>query len=128
MKVTIIIGLPGSGKSYLLDKIATNHTVLDDFVSPEKIHMALSLRDDVMMADPFFCEPDILKRAVEIVELYTSNIEYIYFENNKERAIANAENRGRGVKGLIHQLSATYKPPENARKIFQKDDLSLQLD
>ena len=128
MKVTIIIGLPGSGKSYLIDKIARNHTILDDFVSPEKIHMALSLRDDVIMADPYLCEPDILKKVIKIVEIYTSDIEYIYFENNKEKAIANAENRGRGVKGLIHQLSTVYTPPENARKIFQKDDFSLQLD
>ena len=127
MKVTIIIGLPGSGKSYLINRIAKQHTILDDFVSPDKIHMALSLGNDVIMADPYFCEKDILAKAVKIVEVYTSNIEYIYFENNKERAIANAENRGRGVKGLIHQLSAIYKPPENARKIFQKNDLSLQL-
>lgn len=120
MKVTIIIGLPGSGKSYLIDRIARQHTILDDFVSPDKIHMALSLGDDVIMADPYFCEPDILAKAVKIVEVYTSNIEYIYFENDKEKAIALAENRGRGVKGLIHQLSVIYKPPENARKIFSK--------
>lgn len=128
MKVIIIIGLPGSGKSYLIDRIAKQHTILDDFVSPDKIHMAMSLNEDVIMADPYFCEEDILRKAIKIVEVYTTDIEYIYFENNKEKAIANAENRGRGVKGLIHQLSTIYKPPENARKIFQKDGLSLQLD
>jgi len=120
VKVTIIIGLPGSGKSYLISKMKKKHTILDDFVSPDKIHMALSIGDDVIMADPYFCEPDILAKAIKIVEIYTYDIRYIYFENNKERAIANAENRGRGVKGLIHQLSVIYNPPENARKIFHK--------
>lgn len=125
MNVTIIVGLPGSGKTHRIEEIKKDgDIILDDFTSPELVDEAMkSNPSGLILSDPFFCDHSILEKVLRRVLDYTHGVKIEYFENDPQKALHNAaERENKQVNGLIKQLSRIYNPPPGAIKIYQKQN------
>ena len=119
-RITLIVGLPGSGKTFLANLLSTFSTVVvDDITSTDQLPDTC---DDLIITDVNFCDGNILNKALAIfAEKYDAvPINIIYFECNAEAARRNVEyrNDGRNVEGTIRRFENIYDPPDNARKIW----------
>ena len=101
----IIIGLPGSGKTHLLHSFgdhSKNHiNIFDDCLSNiwnGKLFDAIK-RNDVVVADPRFCDINIYTRFVNDISSFVdqSNIQIILFENNPKQCKMNISNPKRHI-------------------------------
>ena len=127
-KVTFIVGLPGSGKTYLAHKLIKisrqfRQTLLfDDMKSKDmtKAEEAVKAGKDLYIADPWLCYPDYLAKAKILVtdKWGASEVEVIYFENHPEACIRNAKHRAdeRNVEGFIRHATKHYVIPEGVIK------------
>lgn len=120
-KVTIIVGLPGSGKTHLAESLKRNdHTkntvVFDDpaIIDIPECNAAVREGKNVIMTHPNFCRPADLLVATSTFESWGATVSVIYFENNPDACLANVERRndGRKVRNYIRDLSLTYEVPK----------------
>ncbi len=141
---TVIIGLPGSSKSFLVNKLLEenpNQVLLDDISRLLRVsHRGLRYYEVVaqfpkyknfILSDPAFCEDSFRVRVInELKEVFGKTEEvvfdFIYFENNPEQCLQNVNlrNDGRKVVKYIEKLSQTYKIPEGSYTIpvWKPDD------
>lgn len=116
-KVICIVGLPGSGKTTLAYRMADDRadvTVIDDIRSQESLP-APDAYAVLIITDPWFCMESVRVSAEATLRMrYGTAVEWIFFENDPAKALANVERRadGRLVTGLIAQLSRYYRVPE----------------
>lgn len=119
--IYLLIGIPGSGKSYWLNtKKAQNDYVLDD-ISQLKNPLDLlenAIKDtqvkNIYISDVNFLELAILKKAESMItnnlgnQPYTMN--YIVFKSDKEISEHNVvlRNDGRKVQGTIQRFYKNY--------------------
>lgn len=128
-KFVMIVGLPGSGKTTLAEKMyaeAPHGSYLaDDFSLHMEEHLAaidLSQTDVVIVTDPSLCAITCQEQAehsiLEIFELLPQNVafEWIYFENDMEACLVNSKRAPKpgGVDNFTRQLAKTYKIPPGA--------------
>lgn len=121
IKLTIVIGLPGSGKSHLMQQWLVdnpNGIGYDDFM--DKFHTGelieqLAGNTNVMINDPRLCFSSTFERCIKHFERLVSrqNMRLILFENNVEQCIENI-NKSNIVKNSeqrindIKRLSCIY--------------------
>jgi Ni2+-binding GTPase involved in maturation of urease and hydrogenase len=120
-KVTFIVGLPGSGKTYLAERLlATSKmfrpSVLFDDIKHQQLpelEKAIKEGNDVFVTDPFFCYKEDIDKATAKVQEWGATVDYIFFENNPEACARNAARRkdGRVLDNFIRQASKKYQPP-----------------
>jgi hypothetical protein len=114
-KTIVIFGLPGSGKSYLADKIKKDHpemdyTIYDDYEWREgkakfgKENQIVS--DGILMMSPESSEKDI----IEMGEIEGVDVEFLYFENDPGKSILNTKRRWESGE------SKTFQTPERMEK------------
>ena len=123
MKVILIAGLPGSGKSCHALTLARQYgvpttLVLDDPKTSDEIQEALARPglETLIITDPMLCRSDI--RDAALVLLDGHSIEFVYFANDTEQCLRNASGRSsKEVSGLIRHLSGLYEIPPHAIQI-----------
>lgn len=127
MKIIIIVGLPGSGKTHLAKRLSQEipSIVVDDLINPQKIWDAIDVAEQkginqIILSDPYFCLPNIQKDLTEIFKNY--NLEWIYFENNLAKCQKNVKYReslddNRNVDITLKYLSKQYLIPISAKII-----------
>jgi GTPase SAR1 family protein len=123
VKIICIVGLPGSGKTHLANRLAVESSnivmVLDDFSQTTKI--LPQTRCDLIITDPHFCVTEDRRNADQTIrETYPgAEIEWLFFENNEIKCIINAERRndGRDVRGTIKRYAKIYQIPEGVNQI-----------
>jgi len=116
MKLLIIIGLPGSGKTtYFNENLKNKYEFYDDFITNmidgELIKEIKKKEKDICIADPRLCNYQTFQKIMKIFEefLNKSEIRLILFENDKDKCIINAEKRSlRLVKKTIEFNSIIY--------------------
>jgi len=143
--LTIVIGLPGSGKSYFLDRLVNNGTLPEERTcadyfrgskdnilevprSPffEPMISSLKRELDCAIADISFCEVRHLRALVATVlaEVPTVTIKRIYFRNDLDACRRNVWGSANEAARLaeIERLSHVYVIPsgEEAREVFKK--------
>lgn len=95
-QIDFIIGLPGSGKTHLLDKYDDTWLIVDD-ASMNFLDMTKALLSDskkIVLVDPKVCSNssfDIRKELSKYCRSYKLNI--ICFENNLDQCLINSINR-----------------------------------
>jgi len=136
VKLTVVVGMPGSGKSHYIEKHKSHYpgTCTQDYMRNSynnSIHftdsqhydkLVLNLRNgnDSIIADIEFCDTwrrveieEVIRRDVPGVE-----IEWRFFENDPAKCEANAETRARKnideEKKKIRELSRKYIVPPGA--------------
>lgn len=118
MIITLIIGLPGSGKTWYARNVLGG-TIVDDIQDLKDLP---NINDDFTIIDVNFCDQRILNQAKHMLRLKYTNVSFqeIYFENNPKKARRNVERRndGRNVEGTIKRFTAIYNPPHDALEIF----------
>lgn len=121
MKITLIIGLPGSGKTYLAYTICD--VVIDDITSLAQLPADV---DEFVITDVNFCDASMINRAENILYRWHADVEIerIYFENDSTKARKNVEyrNDGRKVEGTIRRFERIYNPPATVLPIWQHDE------
>ena len=125
MRITLIVGLPGSGKTYLANKLALERTtVIDDITSCEQLPESPK---ELIITDVNFCDAKILETAkYRLKDMYpNAEFDIIYFENDAKKARLNVlyRNDGRNVEGTISRFERIYSPPTDGlfppREIWQ---------
>lgn len=141
LKITFIIGLPGSGKTTYIKNHFKNAIVFDDFHKDAKNNSPLfkmsanylptikALIDgkECVIADVEFCRPENLEIATqelkEVATVFNLSIEmdFLFFENAPEKCKTNAIYRGRAHHpqelAKIDELAKIYCIPSNAKII-----------
>jgi RNase adaptor protein for sRNA GlmZ degradation len=126
MKIIVIIGLPGSGKTILGKQLESKGYYFIDDISVcglNKFLDAIEYKiDKIALADCFLCREKDREKCAAFLTKYTDNIEWIFFENNTQKCCLNVDRRndGRLVKDLIDILSKEYNIPQDKdiRRIF----------
>ena len=116
MKLLIIIGLPGSGKTtYFNEQLKDQYKFYDDFISDiingELIDDIKKKEFNICVADPRLCNFQTFIRVINIFLQIVdkSDISLILFENNKYKCIYNSEKRSsKFVKKSIEFNSMIY--------------------
>lgn len=124
-KVTLVVGLPGSGKSRWALQHLEDHLIFDDPGIPvgkdaikAQILKALLGEKPVAIVDPYLCRPEakdaLLKWLHDICP--KCQITWVFFENDVATCWANASGRQGKVVGLpfIQFLAKSYFPPPDA--------------
>lgn len=121
MKIIAVIGLPGSGKSYYLDKFKNNpdYIIIDD---PKNIsEIPVDVDKNILIADCHLCRKEVLNSFKQVINkiLPKHSIELVFFENNPNQCLKNVEyrNDGRKVEATIIQYSKKYEIPEGEKVI-----------
>lgn len=113
MKITLIIGLPASGKTTYANTLGG--TVIDD---PQNLSEVKDNNcEHLIIVDPYFCRPNTVEIAEVILRsMYNvESLEKIYFENDPEQCLKNAKNReNKKVDIFINRYSETYEIPEGS--------------
>lgn len=119
--IYLLIGIPGSGKSYWLEsKKVANNCILDD-ISQLKNPLDLlenainnSKIKNIYIADVNFLEISVLKKAEIMIADYLKNkpyqMEYVIFKSTKEISEynVNLRNDGRNVATTIQRFYKNY--------------------
>lgn len=136
-KLLMVIGLPGSGKSWLIDnqlKQSVSGICVHDFHgnaidnSPEvtksrhyyDLLEALKAGHDCVIADIEFCRPVRRDRVIEAVQEEIPNlvVEHHCFRNQPDKCIRNITNRNRDTsdeeRRKVTRLSQSYILPAGA--------------
>lgn len=112
MRIILIIGLPGSGKTYLANKLQSGGTVIDDITDQNQLPERC---ERLIITDVNFCDEKLLKKACVILQSKYPGavIDRMYFENDAKKCRRNVEyrNDGRNVEGTIRRFEKIYKIP-----------------
>jgi uridine kinase len=129
-KTIAIFGLPGSGKSYLANKIKKDHpdmnyTIYDDYEWMKGQHK-LGKENQIVSDGFLMIDPD--NRREEIIKMGEDkgvDVEFFYFENSPEKSLINTKKRWekgeandfqdpKSMERNIKQFSSRYDIPKGA--------------
>ncbi len=130
-KIIGIVGLPGSGKTFLGNELLSIHDnsfLIDDIsmvpYALEVLDNAIMRYDVVIFTDPMCCREDVFNSAnAYLRKKYPSVIlEWSFFENSKDECLENVKIRsdGRAVDSSVTEMSKIYNPPSNSIKVFKR--------
>ncbi len=116
----LIVGLPGSGKTYYSRQL--EGTIFDDI--NDLSLLTKDLQGKITIIDPHFCCADILAKAKDILtkKFPDCKIDTVYFENDLEACWKNIQRRNDNRKisySFVKSLSSDYFPPENCRSVYK---------
>lgn len=136
MKITCIVGLPGSGKTHYAKGLPGVNMIVDDLdhlsqlPNPEDLAQVPYM--NLVIVDARFCSTEARWRAHEYLHtLYKVHADWIYFENDPAQCLVNVTARqdGRAVTGFITHMSKTYVIPPDAQvmPVWQPGMISHEL-
>ena len=123
MKITLIIGLPASGKTTFAEERFPDACLVDDPVSLLDLPKPDTV-EHLVISDPSFCVDRTLAFCEKcLVQTYGEvEIERIYFVNDPEQCRKNAQNRrGKMVDSYISYLTEKYNPPRVDQQVWRKN-------
>lgn len=126
--ILFIVGLPGSGKSHLAQKINSDnggkYRIIDD---PRSFDQILPyVNEDLIITDPALCFPQNRELAIQKISEANpeAKFDWIYFENDPQTCLTNSELRNqeliskgkapRKVDSFIKNLHQFYTIPEGS--------------
>lgn len=131
-KIICVAGLPASGKSSWAIEYASNHNntfIIDDEIlmnntSEYFYAMANQLKsyELIIVVDVHFCETSVRQKAQVLLEKTLDIVpDWIFFENNPDAALINAQGRpNKPVNNLIKHYSKIYHPSGTIIPVYEK--------
>ena len=123
-KVILIIGLPGSGKTYLAKTkyVPLGYTLVDDPLDRNHIDRLLYAGHDLVITDPHLCNESTRELAYKHLHNMNCVVSMVFFENNVEKCkkLIELRNDGRNIKTFS---AFNYKIPKNVipLKIYEPE-------
>ena len=118
-KIIVLVGLPGCGKTYYGNKIKNDQIIfIDDIKTFKEIENNYNKYDNFIMSDSHLCLKKNRDKAYKILKNMFSKIEFIFWENDLEKAWNNVvkRNDGRKIsKHFVKFLSNNYNIPDNIK-------------
>lgn len=119
MKITLIVGLPGSGKTHFATSLLSSSSQLIDDYS---VNGDVEVEDvyHLIITDPLCIQygPDRIKKFLKD-RFPNSTLSIIAFENNPQQCIINSRCRDKIVsRHFIQMLSTVYSPTEWSETII----------
>ena len=120
MKAVLLIGLPGSGKTYVAqrDYVSQGYVSVDDPTDLSEIRAGIAEAQakgvGIVVCDPHLTRADTRAIALQVFPaLGCTETECLYFENDPNKAAKNLIHRN-DVRGYInvHAFSRFYEIPE----------------
>lgn len=126
-RAVLLVGLPGSGKTHTAvhEFVPRGFLLVDDPRSPEDIREAMATGQDLVITDPFLTVASIRRLAEKMLATY--EVEYVFFENDVEKAKANVarrdEQESRPQPTSVDAFARTYEIPPDVpvRPIWTRD-------
>lgn len=113
MRIIVIVGLPGSGKTHLGESL--NVPFHDDATCLPDTH------EDFAITHPVFCLEKCRNNLMsKIAEKYGDvDVEWVYFENDPQQCLTNAATRvDKKVDDMIRRLSKEYTPQGDTIPVY----------
>ena len=133
VKINVIVGLPGSGKTTFGKSICNDTTLFLDDLSMQPDAVAKfdnNIHDSIVITDPMLCgisRSRIIQKCFDWFKMNSAYFQFYYFENNPAACIVNAVNDPKpgGTTGLIKTLTKSYVIPDNVTvlKVYQPEIL-----
>ena len=139
-KITLLVGLPGSGKTHLGNQMAEDDentiylddlSIHDDALNDIRLSMGLQ---HIVISDVFLCHSKDRENAEKMLrkicreEGFVYKLEWIFFENNPDKCLKNVAHRNkhgdtRLVDDFIKTHTKTYTIPEGVvpKEIWSPD-------
>lgn len=130
MNNIVIVGLPGSGKTSLMEKFP-NHKPYDDFIyslcDGNLLH-DLRMNIPVVVSDPRLCSIDNFENYI-VKNFNTSNTSLILFKNDPTRCKINTlfRNPSKDFTSTINQYASAYVPSHYANYGYDFDIVDVYL-
>ena len=119
MEVILLIGLPGSGKTWTAHNVYApkGYMVVDD---PKSIHTVREVLSNakatgapgVVVADPHLTSPTALSKALEFFQGQGATVTCVWFENDLAAAAKNIQHRADGRQINLRAFAHGYQVPE----------------
>lgn len=113
-RAILIVGLPGSGKTFLGKRFESKGFYLID--DPKDLGFLRCSKDKIVIADPHLCCERNRIRAVDKLKSLGYHVKVLYFENRPDKCkkLIKHRNDGRIVNGFV---SFNYVIPKGVRVI-----------
>jgi hypothetical protein len=132
-QVQFIVGLPGSGKTYLAEsrlavnlQFSKNWKLYDDPTDLDEMLNDVKAGVSLIVTDPHLCWESNRTIAQVAMETAGAEVEWIFFENDPVACKRNVEHRsdGREVNNFIDHTSKHYTVPEGVIKcqVYKGDE------
>jgi hypothetical protein len=123
MNITLLVGLPGSGKKALAERMWIETARWALWISEPRVREELPLEyrnRDMIIDDSLLCHPVVRAHATKLInETWPdAEINWIYFEADIINCIKNVDRDTEKLK-LLNDLYVDYSIPLNARTILK---------
>ena len=123
--IIIVIGLPGSGKTFFCNQYKNDYTIFDDCKDLDQFTTAIDLylnKQKIIISNPWFVLQDVQKKIIQTlidknVDI-ENDVQWIFFENNPQQCWQNVCFRQlqdptdkREVKSFIKTYTKLYHIP-----------------
>ena len=131
MLIVFLIGPPASGKTTYLTTIKNNKIIDDPINFDTDIKPFIFNFDTLYIADPNFCNIDILNSAKELILTHNPEVTFKHLLFNQPYFLLknNLMERSKADKRIItvHTLNLYYNNLQNLIQIFTKNNITYEI-
>jgi hypothetical protein len=115
----IVVGLPGSGKSFYCRKISKKLKIpiLDDPKTLEDVINFFNQRPCGAICSPLFCSPSFRKKLRHKIAGFGIKLKWIFFEKNLKQCLINDSKRKNQAQWDIEFFNSIYRIPSQNKTL-----------
>lgn len=95
--IIIVVGLPGSGKTFFCNQYKNDYAIFDDCKDLNQFQVAIDLflnkKQKLIISNPWFVLKDVQEKIIELLISKNvdieNDVEWVFFENNPQQCWEN---------------------------------------